>query len=1070
MKPLKLTMRAFGSYGEETTIDFTKISQKLFLVTGDTGAGKTTVFDAVVFALYGEASSTSNKKDGTLLQSQYAALNVVPFVKLQFSDGDGGEIYTVERTPRYRKLITRGKGKGQRTREENSSVSLIMPDGTEYPSKETDRKIEEIVGLTKEQFMQVAMIAQGEFMELLRAKSDDKKEIFRRLFHTEFYEKIVSELEVRKRLKEREIAEIKTRCGAIAGRVDIPEEYGRAEELSALKRQVENGVLANMEEFLRGLELLCESCRTAREEAEKECREASETRDKKRDACTAAENLLKFYGQLEQAQTELEECEHRRQEMEEKRRLRAGLQAAFEILTEYRVYEAAAKAAEDTKREKCRQEEILPGLRQSAEESREREKDEEKKYDGAREKHDRLKERVEAARQILADIADAKKEYEKNDRALRDAKGKLQAAKDRFAGQEEREKEWRAQAEALADAGTLLEKWKLREKQAEDLSEASGEVRELDGQTRAQSGKAERAKTAYEKAKAAYLEKNTLYERERQRFLDAQAGIFAAQLKEGEPCPVCGSTKHPAPCRSEEAGESLSREEIESLGSAVEKLREKQEEAAGKAREEEVSLREKKSLYDGELRKLAERYRAAAAGETEAGDGKVPDGTEEMTVETLHGLIEDFRKKVQAEGVILRKNADLLKEIQTELENAVQEKEKLRQSMEKLTERVQAADIAVRQNETKFKSLSGRTEFAGMEEAEKLLREEVKNRDAAKALCEEAQKKARQAEGRVKEAETLLRRYTAELPEKEAEAREKEAAYTSLMEKRDISEAEWKKLTADYTKEDIDLLQREIDDYNLKEQTARKMKEAAQKAVEGKAKPILEELEAENTEAEKMLGVVKERLELCRRRERDNDRVYGELAPGAEKRKAAVEQHSRLETLYKLVSGNVSGSRMDLETFAQRYYLKRILAAANRRFLQMTAGQFELRMVSAERAGEGKNRGLDLMVYSTVTGKEREVRTLSGGESFMAALSLALGMADQIQENTSSIHLDIMFIDEGFGSLDEHSRYQAVRVLKEMAEGEKMIGIISHVTELKQEIEDKLVVSKSDLGSTVRWE
>ena len=161
---------------------------------------------------------------------------------------------------------------------------------------------------------------------------------------------------------------------------------------------------------------------------------------------------------------------------------------------------------------------------------------------------------------------------------------------------------------------------------------------------------------------------------------------------------------------------------------------------------------------------------------------------------------------------------------------------------------------------------------------------------------------------------------------------------------------------------------------------------------------------------------------------------------------------------------------MDIETFVQRYYLQRILYAANARFLNMSAGQYELRMVDLEKAGEGKNRGLDLMVYSTVTGKEREIRTLSGGESFMAALSLALGMADQIQENSASINLDIMFIDEGFGSLDDHSRNQAVEVLKQMAGGSRLIGIISHVTELKQSIDDQLLVSKDDEGSHVRWQ
>ena len=189
-----------------------------------------------------------------------------------------------------------------------------------------------------------------------------------------------------------------------------------------------------------------------------------------------------------------------------------------------------------------------------------------------------------------------------------------------------------------------------------------------------------------------------------------------------------------------------------------------------------------------------------------------------------------------------------------------------------------------------------------------------------------------------------------------------------------------------------------------------------------------------------------------------------------EKRKAVVEEHARIDTLYRMTSGNVSGSRMDLETFVQRYYLERILYAANRRFQEMSAGQFELRMYDLKKAGEGKNRGLDLMVYSTVTGKEREVRTLSGGESFMAALSLALGMADQIQQSSAAINLDMMFIDEGFGSLDEHSRNQAVRVLQEMAEGSRLIGIISHVSELKQEIEDQLIVTKDENGSHVKWQ
>ena len=161
---------------------------------------------------------------------------------------------------------------------------------------------------------------------------------------------------------------------------------------------------------------------------------------------------------------------------------------------------------------------------------------------------------------------------------------------------------------------------------------------------------------------------------------------------------------------------------------------------------------------------------------------------------------------------------------------------------------------------------------------------------------------------------------------------------------------------------------------------------------------------------------------------------------------------------------------MDIETYVQRHYLEQILEAANQRFQDMSAGQFELRMCDIDKAGTGKNRGLDLMVYSAVTGKVREVRTLSGGESFMAALSLALGMADQIQESSAAINLDMMFIDEGFGSLDDISRTQALNVLEELTGSGRQIGIISHVNELKEQMEKKLVVSKGERGSSLHWE
>ncbi|MDE7062122.1 MAG: SMC family ATPase, partial [Lachnospiraceae bacterium] len=329
--------------------------------------------------------------------------------------------------------------------------------------------------------------------------------------------------------------------------------------------------------------------------------------------------------------------------------------------------------------------------------------------------------------------------------------------------------------------------------------------------------------------------------------------------------------------------------------------------------------------------------------------------------------------------------------------------------------------------------------------------------------------KSEAAKAEKERAKALLQKYEQELPGREAEAESREASYHAIMEQKDVSETEWKELTESYDKSKIDELQQGIQAYSEKKKTAAVMKAAAEEAIGDSPKPVLETLEQEMRETQERWTTAGKLLETCKSEYKAALEVYEELAARQVASGETLEAHARLEGLYKQASGNISGGRMDLETYVQRYYMEQILYDANRRFSEMSAGQFELRMVKPEKAGDGRNRGLDLMVYSTVTGREREIRTLSGGESFMAALSLALGMADQIREHSAAIHLDIMFVDEGFGSLDEQSRHQAVRVLKEMAEGSRLIGIISHVTELKQEIDDQLLVTKDDAGSHVRW-
>ena len=360
-------MQAFGSYGKETVIDFEKVNQNLFLITGDTGAGKTTIFDAIVFALYGEASSSTNKKDGVVLQSQYVDFAQEPFVELVFAEGQGEtrEVYTVRRVPRHLKTITRGAAKGKQ-REVTGSVSLIMPDGTEYPSKETDRKLQEITGLTKGQFMQVAMIAQGEFVELLRARSDDKKVIFRKLFNTEMYQEIVAELGNRKRAKEKEIAVLKTQCQSEVSRIRIPEIYG-SEILKQLKKQLEEGEMTRLTDFLKELEILCDWLGKHTREAEKEYQEAAKKRDEKREAYTRAEELLKWFVQLEDAEQKLQQYASDEGRIKEMQGLLGRIRDTWEIRENYMLLSDAQKHLRDLEKALLSQEKRLPMLKNARE-------------------------------------------------------------------------------------------------------------------------------------------------------------------------------------------------------------------------------------------------------------------------------------------------------------------------------------------------------------------------------------------------------------------------------------------------------------------------------------------------------------------------------------------------------------------------------------------------------------------------------------------------------------------------------------------------------------------------------
>lgn len=1080
MKPIQLTMQAFGSYGKKTVIDFTKPDQNLFLITGDTGSGKTTIFDAIVFALYGEASSVVNRKNGAELQSQFAAASVEPFVELIFSEKEGSEDvhYTVRRVPKHVRPLKRGTG----LKEESGSVSLIMSDGTEYPSKETDKKLEEIVGLTKNQFMQVAMIAQGEFMALLRAKSDDKKVIFRKLFNTELYQNIVDELAKRRKDKDRKIAQIKTACQTEVGHILVPklvtadgaetdqeqngvadriaDECRDANKLQELKERIlksERLSLPDMEALLQTLVSVSEWTKDKMQQSESETSQLYKVYLLKRDAVTKAGQLLERYKELEEAEKELGECEAIKPLMQEWQQCMRQIEDAYDILTLWKQYQEVSGQLETARQALAANEQALPEQKMACEQAAVQLQQAKKVQEQALMDFSEVKTHVENDLEAFSKMAEAKRKVLTAQTKVDEAGKQARIAEESLSDLESNEKQWQTQAELLSDTDSRM--IILQGKQRDiagigaDFESWKDEKKDCFSQQRC----AEEADKVYADAKDRFNKENTAYIQAYNDFLDAQAGFLAEKLQRGEPCPVCGSTIHPHPHQAEKS--ALTKEELNTLSENVRELQEGQAAAAKKAGEAKAMLDAKKKNCIQTWEKLLQKV--IAYSREEMG---------ELDSERIQSLIETWKKALKDEEKQLHEDEKQLQQLKKRLTKAVKDKEELTAQKNK-AEKMSAdakAELAAAQAELKSTFIS--TYYKSEEEANQSMEQaERRKKDAEKQYqsCDEVDKKVRSDK---EKTELKIAQHRRDIPNLQDKSEKRKVVYTQLMEEKQLTESQWKCVIDSYDKADRQQFEEKIRQYQRKLSAAGKQKAVAEKAIDGRVKPDMEQLCSEQNVAEAAWKKEQALYERYAEMYKTNHRVCEALMPKMAERSKIMEEHRRLDDLYNLLAGKVTGARMDIETYVQRYYLERILYAANRRFGEMSAGQFELRMCDITKAGEGRNRGLDLMVYSNVTGKEREVRTLSGGESFMAALSLALGMADQIQQSSAAIHLDMMFIDEGFGSLDSQSRDQAVRVLQQMAGGSKLIGIISHVSELKQEIEDQLIVSKDEDGSSARWQ
>lgn len=1072
MKPILLTMQAFGSYGEKTEIDFQK-GGDFFLISGDTGSGKSTIFDAMMFALYGEVSTVGINKDkkkneklDEMLSQFVDVQKTKPYASLVFTAYQHGqeETYTVRRTPRYTRPAKRGDAKLQ---DERETVELLMPDGSQYPGKlsETNRKIEEIVGLTADQFRKVVMIAQGEFMDFLRAGSKEKTELLRDLLKTDYYYQLSERLKTLAKEKNTAAKTQRANMSFFAGRAvteGLPEEDAQA--LEAAKGTVITAKELQPEQVDALVDVLSGVC--ARLQLQQgELAQQQTAAQKDRDECMkrieAAKPLMDRFEELESAKKALQECAAQADEIEKKRGLIGKIRDAWAIEPKYQRMKDAQKALTDAQRELAAKQQELPQLKQTAADAAALHQQMEKTKDAATTQCAEVETKVEKALETFVALEKAEKALRQAEEADTKAKANAESAKKALDDFKKQEDAWRKQEAELQGTEAAYEVCKQQNQQYRDLYQALKDLRGSQKDVQEKARQAAAAAETYVGATQKYQRAQTAYDDYRLAFLNAQAGLLARELAPGKPCPVCGALEHPAPCQLTQENQQLNREELERRRKAADDAAKAQEEKAKESESAQVKLTERQKAAEEAEKKLVENAK------------NIRENVSMATAADVEAMLTAWLPELQSASKSVQAKVDALKKVRENLDGAKEKREQLEKAAADAQETAKSTEnektTAATALDIHKKELSGGA-YRTREDAVAQRTQAKEAKQKAEAAASQAAEKERQAQKAETDCETQIRRLNEEMPQKQANAEEFNQQYQQTMTEKSLDETQWQALTETYPDVKIaDRLQEEAEAFKEKKTAAEEKRKTAQNAIAEQKKPNMEQLNAAFEAAKAAWEKASAALKAAENLHSGNANVLKDLRKGREPLANACKEANTAQHLSDVMAGTESGNRMNLETFVQRSYMEKILRDANRRFRDMSNGQFELKLIPVEDAGEGKNKGLDLEVLSIVTDKMRSVNTLSGGESFMAALSLALGMADQIQAATAAIHLDVMFIDEGFGSLSDNARNEAVNILKEMAGKQRQIGIISHVSELKDEIENQLIVKKDDRGSHISW-
>lgn len=1044
MKPLHLVVSAFGPYAGQVDIPLEKLGGSgLFLITGDTGAGKTTVFDAIAFVLFGEASGSVRTVD--TLRSDFASPETKTFVEMDFLHK--GQKYKIVRNPKY----DRPKKVGEGLTSQTADATLTLPGGNVVTgSSQVTAKAIDILGLDFKQFKQIAMIAQGEFLKLLLAESRERADIFRKVFNTEIYQKLQFAFKDREKQLGSVRAESVRRILQHIDGIACDKEDETQVRLHELKTEQNIHALPETIELL--VNLLEQDNTQLKKEKELSAKILKEITDRA-SGLTEAEHINKNFTALELAQNQQKELLEKAEEIKEcEARIKTAEQAANVIkpleniyLHEKKNHEELITSIESYKKDVDQKTPIVKKLKMVLETEMAKEPEREKLVGEI--------EKLTAALPVYDNLDGLEKRAGNEGETLKDIETRavsLKTQKDSFTQTKENlEKESKELSDADKHLSECRNKLEAVDVRSGALQGAVKAVEAIEGMHKEQ----EQLQNSFNIAEDIYKVANDEFIKKQSAFYREQAGILASTLEDGEECPVCGATDHPK--KAVPAVDAPSEAEINSFKTQSDQKQKAMQAASEAAKSKIASIetseahlqKTARDLLKGQdipkaLPKLLELF-VSQSRECEA---------EMATLEKEHLTLEGKSKRRQTCLEELEKVNQTLKETDTKLEQTAKQLSELTSGL--------------REKQGEIKTLQAGLQYPSKEKAGQALL-------TMKARLEELKTARQKAEETYKHSRDELEKIKAVLADSEKRIivlsktlqKSLEAFEAKIIEYGFADEADYRAALIDeQTAETIKDIITEYKEMlnNTKADIKRLTAETKEKTPKDIEK-IKEMQAALGIEKEKIDG----RLQELSARINTNQKIATNVSKLDKERAELEKKYLIISRLSKTINGEIVGKqKLAFEQYVQAVYFNQIIFEANKRLTIMTEKRYEL-LRKDDATNLRAQSGLELDVLDNYTGKIRTVKSLSGGESFKASLSMALGLSDVIQNFAGGVDVDTIFIDEGFGALDSQSLEQAIVTLNNLTAGNRLIGIISHVNELKERIDQKVIVKKGVTGSTV---